>query len=450
MIDPLIAITALFGGGFAATAVGLVRQSQTKRTLTAKLGSRTRELADARQVIDDLDAESRHLAQARLPALVDAVARGHRGVQVPGLSLDQLTGTHLDGYHQAVMGLVEEAVSLTQERIGLAARSSVRDVMDETQTFLHRCQIKAMEEMDRYPTDTAFHQSLMDIDHLVTRGLHALQRTRILTGSWPGLQRADCTLREVIESARGRIDAYQRVDYIYELSTGEVWLEGCNVEPVTVALTELLSNATAYSEGQVSVAVQPSQTGYYIFVDDRGLSMNIYQRQEAARLLSQGTVIDFTTLPDTLQLGFPVIGRLAAEYGFSVDVSSPSPYGGVRAVLLVPRALLGRGPTEEEINAERESALHAITGPPISTQPQQAAPTAPGFGPAATVRHSPDVPDLPQRRRLSRRETPSPPPASEETPLDDPEAFSRGLADLGPAMRESEFPPPTEGEHRHG
>ncbi|MCX4826149.1 histidine kinase [Streptomyces sp. NBC_01142] len=431
MLDPFVTATALLSGGFAATSMGLIVQARSKRALTARIKPLEEQRDTALEYARAVEAESKHFAEVRMPALVDALARGHRGVPVPGLSQDRLSGSPIDYGHQVVMGLLQEALTIAREQIGLAARSSVRDIIDEAQTHLHRCQLNVVQEMDRYPEGTAYHQSLMGFDHLVTQALHMLQRTRILTGSWPGLQRADCTFGEVVESARGRINAYLRVNYTYEPGSGESWLEGRVVEPVTVTLTELLSNATSYSDGKVFVEVQAFQTGYCIVVDDGGLNMNAYQREEAARQLSQRTVLDVTALQDTRQLGFAVIGRLAGEYGFAADVTSTSPYGGVRAVLRIPRDLFGHGPTEEETEAERRAAASRAAGHATAAEPPTGSDHAdsPGERPGGTV--------LPQRRRRSPRPA-APIDTSTPAPADDPEAFSQGFAHLAETIRDSE------------
>jgi hypothetical protein len=441
MLDPSVTITAVLGCGFVAASTGLVVQTRSKRAQAAKAASLESQRDAAVAHASAVEAEVHHFAAVTMPALVDALARGHRGVPVPGLRHEFLAGTPVDRAHQAVRGMLQEALMLTREQIGLSARSSVRDIIDEGQTGLHRCQLTVVEEMDRYPEGTAYHQSLMGIDHLVTQALHTLQRTRILAGSWPGLQRADCTFREVVESARGRIDAYLRVSYNYDGGSGETWLEGRVVEPVTVALTELLSNATAYSDGKVFVEVQPYQTGYCIVVDDGGLSMNAYQREEAARQLSQRTMLDVTALQDTRQLGFAVIGRLAGEYGFAADVSSTSPYGGVRAVLRIPRDLFGYGPTEEEVEAERRAATSRITAPVVAAEPSgEGVPDgSPAAGPSGT--------GLPQRRRRAPR------PAVRTTagapaPGEDPDAFSQGFAHLAKTIHDSETDPNEGDQHR--
>lgn len=469
MIEPLVTTATLLGGGFAASAAGLVAQTRAKKAANARAGQledrlraaehsvtvrtgeleeraraaeraagvRTGELEErlreAQQHAAALSAEIEHLATVRLPALVDTQARGHRGITVPGLKDEALKGMPVDDHHQTVLDLCTEAIGLTRETIGLAARSSVRDLVDEAQTYLVRCQLAVIDEMNKVPEATAFQQGLMNIDHPLTRSVHTLQRLRILAGSWPGLQRADCTFAEIVESARGRIDPYLRVHYTHEPISGGVWVEGRVVEPVTIALTELLSNATSYSDGKVLVEVQQTQTGWVIVVDDSGLNMSPQQRSEAERLLSQQTVLDVTTVPDTLSLGFPVIGRLMAAYGFRVDVSSTSPYGGVRAVLHVPRELLGTGPTPEEQEAERREARAAMG---VSARTET---------PAAETR--PDSSrGLPQRRRRTPRTAdPAAGRAGGPAPQEDPEAFSEGFAGLAAAIRDGEDQHP-EGE----
>ncbi|MFI9772834.1 histidine kinase [Streptomyces sp. NPDC052415] len=429
MLDPQLT-TAIFGIGFAATSAGLFAQTRAKRLLASRCAGLERQHEADGTHMAALETEVRNFAQLTMPALVDVLARGHRGVPVPGLSQEQLAGTVVDHAHQAVRRLLQEALAVTREQIGRAARSSVRDMINEAQTGLHRCQMRVIEEMERHPNGTAYHQSLMNFDHQVTQSLHTLQRMRILTGSWPGLQRADCTICEVVESARGRISDYLRVSYTYEQRTGETYLEGRVVEPVTVALTELLSNATAFSDGKVFVEVQAFQTGFCIVVDDGGLNMNRFQREEASQLLGQREVLDVTTVQDTGQLGFAVIGRLAGEYGFSADVTSTSPYGGVRAVLRIPLELFGHGPTDEEIEADRHAADAGHTPLPVEAAAAAGATDATPMAATAPGR-------LPQRRRRSPVAT-APTRVSEPAPADDPEAFSAGIAQLGRTIHDTE------------
>ncbi|AQW48422.1 ATP-binding protein [Streptomyces violaceusniger] len=392
MIETHVLVEALLVGGLATTAVALIQERRTKGYLMRARGSTEREASRLRDLADQnwhmfaaAVSETRNLVEHRLPAVIDTEARGFPGVVVPTLVEPDLKGTSIESSHSAIQDLIREAVEATRTSIGRASRAGVRGVTDEAQTFLARLQMKIDEELDKYPQASSYHQSLTDIDHFATRALHMLQRLRILAGSWPGVQRANCTFREIIESARGRIDPYNRVFYTYLPQTAELFVEGRVVEPITVTLAELLSNATSYSSDRVTVYVQEVQAGYSIVVEDTGLGMNAFQRAAAERLFSNGAVLDTTNLGDEHQLGFAVVGRLANDYGFRVDVSAPSAGGGVKATLFVPRALIGDAPEEEfEVQSTSNSINEYLDRPS----------EAPGESPPAAT-----VSGLPKRQR---------------------------------------------------
>ncbi|WP_327188519.1 ATP-binding protein [Streptomyces xinghaiensis] len=471
MIESHLLPELFLGGGLAATLVALVLQTRgTHRLKQAKAAveeqsERARQRAELERYANRAaESEARHLVERRLPAVVDVEARGHPGVVVPGLLEPDLKGTPVDTAYSAAEDLVREAVAITRESIGRDARAGVRGIADEAQTYLVRLQMKIDEELDKYPSAGAYHQSLTDIDHFATRALHTLQRLRILAGSWPGVQRANCTFREIVESARGRIDAYDRVSFTYLPRTAELFVEGRVVEPVTVALTELLNNATSYSSDRVTVYVQEVQSGFSIVVEDTGLGMNVFQREEAERLLRRSTVMDVTNLRDERQLGFAIVGRLAGDYGFRADVGAPSAGGGVKAVILVPNALMGDAP--EDTGAVRigrdtpaagtavrpepavrpETAGHPRTGgaPPADEAP------APAPGPAG----SPGIPaepplstesGLPKRRRRGRTRTPESPSQEAASDTTDPDTLAAGFDQMRRALSAGYAAPDTGG-----
>src|SRR5262249_42711609 len=76
-----------------------------------------------------------------------------------------------------------------------------------------------------------------------------------------------------------------------------------------------------------------------IMVDDAGVGMTVEELQGAARLLAGDGSDDINRLGDPPQVGFAVIGVLAARYGFRVSVDTRSPYGGVRPVVVLPTQL---------------------------------------------------------------------------------------------------------------
>jgi len=101
-----------------------------------------------------------------------------------------------------------------------------------------------------------------------------------------------------------------------------------------------------------------------VIIDDAGVGMDAHSTERAAALLSGRHSVDVTRLDDPPQFGFAVIGVLAARYGFSVSADTRSPYGGVRAVVFLPSALLTHRDPAEEL-------------PPVTTPPARASARTP-------------------------------------------------------------------------
>jgi hypothetical protein len=139
------------------------------------------------------------------------------------------------------------------------------------------------------------------------------------------------------------------------------------VEPVALALAELLDNAASYSSPDtvVEINVRTVPKGVCIVVDDAGVGMNEEEKARAEKLLSSERASGVSGLGNPPQFGFAVIGVLCERFGFTVSVDSTSPYGGVRAVVLLPDELLTDMPAPKE-----------PTQPVASPEPQYTAHTA--------------------------------------------------------------------------
>jgi hypothetical protein len=166
---------------------------------------------------------------------------------------------------------------------------------------------------------------------------------------------------------------------------------------VVLAVAELLDNAARHSQPNTSVEVnfQPAHNGIAIVIDDAGVAMNPEELQRAARLLSGLESVDMNRIGDPPQIGFALIGVLAARYGFNVSVDTRSPYGGVRAVVFLPTSLLTR------IEA-KPRAVHPAPAEPAPAPSERVTRTARAEAPAAP---SSDIPaktagGLPKRRRV--------------------------------------------------
>ncbi|MEV0311252.1 hypothetical protein [Nonomuraea fuscirosea] len=398
-------------------------QQAERAALQKSLQEARRQAETNRQWYAAAIEESGHLLQ-RLQAVADEQARGYAGVSVPALLHPGFKDSLLAKHHQSAIDLLGETIRATRDDIDRSARTGVRGMADEVQMYLARLQMKIDEAFQDFPTQTPFHQTLVDLDALTTWSLHAVQRLRVLTGSWPGMQRADCTLREIVEGARGRISAYNRVDHTYLPDVGEQYVEGRVVEPITIALTELLSNAATYSSDRVSVYVTAVPAGLRIVVEDAGYGMNAFQLAEAERRLSARADLDVAGLADERKLGFAVIGRLAHDYGFRVDVSAPSGSGGVKAVCLIPSSVINPAPAGQRPAAGERRGDETPTAP----QPPALATAVPA--PAPVMATTPQ--GLPKRERRQEPATPRPAVATQEALTDtrSPEEAAAGLETL--------------------
>ncbi|WP_151772590.1 sensor histidine kinase [Streptomyces abyssomicinicus] len=439
----------------------------------------------AQQVISELEC----LVERRLPQVVQEL----EGVRVPataGLAHPAVfEGTEVAGYLSAAEGLVRGAGDVVRRGVEESARGALRGIAEEVQAALTHAQADIDDGLDDleltgggvYAGAKDLRSILTKVDHSVTMGVHSVQRLRILTDSWPGIQRASCTVAEIVESARGRIRHSNAVDYAYHVDTGEIVVDGLIVEPAIVALTELLANATAYSGGTVSVHVQRVSNGIRFSVEDQGLGMAPLQLEEAERSLAAGGAW-VTDLAEPGRLGFLVVGRLMSEYGLRAGLA-PSAAGGMRADLLVPDAHLHDEAPQEPAAAgnprrarEREApgptpvvpgpraAMAALSpaaadtwadnradtwggtwaGTPPPPTPARLAPArhagayqaqtprlpdpAQGNGQAAPT--APELPVLPKRQPRAPRRHAAPSPQA-PAPLPDPETFT---ADLGRVM----------------
>ncbi|MFD3327383.1 ATP-binding protein [Streptomyces sp. NPDC058701] len=223
-------------------------------------------------------------------------------------------------------------------------------------------------------------QDLLEIDHTNSQFGRRAQSIAVLCDGWLGRQREVASVYDVVRSAQGRIRHFRRVEILSQVDFG---ITNRAVEPVALALAELLDNATSYSSPDtvVEINIRTVPKGICIIVDDAGVSMNDEERAKAEKLLSSERVSGVSGLGSPPQFGFAVIGVLCERFGFEVSVDSNSPYGGVRAVLLLPHELLTAMPVKKA---------------PAPAVPASAAEPA---GPQSAMTTSSTVDGLPRRSR---------------------------------------------------
>lgn len=231
-----------------------------------------------------------------------------------------------------------------RERSDQSAKSTLRAMMRAVQSLANEQQL-AISTMQERHDDPDVLEGLLRIDHMNAQLGRRAQATAVLCGSWPGQQRTASSMTDVVRGATSRIRDYLRVNL--EGSVGGA-VTSRAVEPVVLTLAELLDNAARHSRPDTTVEVnfRTTHNGVAIMIDDAGVAMDAEELQRAAELLSGETSVDVHRLGDPPQIGFAVAGVLAARYGFRVSVDSRSPYGGVRAVVFLPSALLTTVPDD--------------------------------------------------------------------------------------------------------
>jgi signal transduction histidine kinase len=284
---------------------------------------------------------------ATMSALAEAVNR-LTGVRIPAA----LNGTSVRGVplesdahgHPEVTELCDRVSdSVTAGAAGLreqfdgqieSYRLAVVTLARRVQASAHRVQEQATRMANRHPGDSDVLESSMLVDHAAAQQARHAQSLAVLCGEWPGQQwPQSLALLDVVRAAAGRIVAYRRVTVSGE---PDVAARASAVEPLIHLIAELLANATQSSPPttQVMVTVRTVQRGAVIEIDDGGVGLEEHQLEQVRAVVSGRRLLGLGDLGEVPQTGMAVIGQYVRRHGFGVDLM-PSPYGGVRAIVLV-------------------------------------------------------------------------------------------------------------------
>lgn len=371
------AVTWRLAAGLLVALILLIRQWRAGR-------ERSRTLADLRAAVRARDEEARRLATVQLPALA------HAAVAHPANGDPLLTGSEYERNLRAVVEQFRSAVALAEARADQNAKAALKGAMRALQGLANEQQV-AISEMQERHDQPAVLRDLLEIDHANSQFGRRAQAIAVLCGSWPGRQRTASSLSDVVRGAKSRVRDYKRVEVRTQI---ELAVVSRAVEPVVLAVAELLDNAARHSQPNTTVEVnlQPAHNGACIVIDDAGVGMDPREAQLAGQLLTGQRSVDVTRLGDPPQFGFAVIGVLAARYGFSVSVDTRSPYGGVRAVLFLPTVLLTQLAPEPPAAPRTAAPLPRRGAAPV---PPAAAPDAPAAPPAQVTPTAPATPPAP-------------------------------------------------------
>ena len=387
----LLFISVALAAALAVAGNKLVRQRRAARDDAAHI-------KNLRAAIEMRDAELTHLVATQLPALVQGLWQGQE-TEVPGPLYPQLQGTAFPKAQETILGLFRDVTLRASERAEDAARAAVSAVTRSMSPLLNDM-TRAVDVLVEQHADPAVLAHANDIDHAKSQLARRVQVIGVLTQAWPGRQRRNSPLLSVVRGGVSRIRDYGRIKITGEPSYK---LISRVVEPVVLAIAELLDNAARHSAptSDVQVWFVEAHNGVTVMIDDAGVGLKPEDGEAAARLLSGREPVRLTRMGTRPRFGFPAIGALAQRYGFVVSVEQSSIYGGVRAGLFLPSALLA-APEEEYVPGARSSQSQRTPEPPAVTTPDAAVPDATAAkAPApdpAPVRAQADG-ELPQRVR---------------------------------------------------
>ncbi|MBD0421842.1 sensor histidine kinase [Streptomyces sp. TRM S81-3] len=275
-----------------------------------------------------------------------------------------------------------KSVQAAQERAEDETKTVLKSAMRTLQGLAAEQQLVLSRLQSKYG-DSAILQDLLEIDHTNSQFGRRAQSIAVLCDGWLGGRRDTASVYDVVRSAQGRIRHFRRVEILSQVDFG---ITSRAVEPVALALAELLDNATSYSSPDtvVEINIRTVPKGICVVVDDAGVGMSDEERARAEKLLSSERASGVAGLGNPPQFGFAVIGVLCERFGFEVSVDSSSPYGGVRAVVLLPHELLTAMP-------EKKAPAPAVRA--------AAVPVTDGGPEAAALAAAPTADGLPRRRR---------------------------------------------------
>lgn len=284
---------------------------------------------------------------------------------------------------QTVLTIVDR-----EEALRDSSQRSFVNIARRVQAIVHQ-QNKELREMEEdHGRNPEVFDDLLRIDHGTALIGRLADSIAVLGGSRPGrVWPRPVPLYSVLRGAMSRILEYRRIELD---SIAKVNVNGVSVEPVIHACAELLDNATRYSppHTKVHVTAVEVQTGIAIEIEDGGISLGEENRAKIEDMLAKAQQgLDIQDMSGSPRLGLAVVGRLSTMYNMQISLR-PSAYGGVRAVVVVPRDML----TDEPAPAS-----------PTASAPPPYRPWTPAVSKAPTAR--PSVAARPQDRgsRAPRR-----------------------------------------------
>jgi signal transduction histidine kinase len=313
VVTPVVCLVLLWGVLAATAITGTLTRLRWLATLSATQQARI---------------ESAAVAGAGLIVVIVAILLMSLFSRLLAREIFDLTGVLEETNHSAA------SAASAESRLRHGLRGILVSLAKRNQALLHR-QLRVIDDLEQQAASPAALADLFTLDHLTTRMRRNAENLTILSGevpsrSWSG----PVPVIDVIRAAAAEVEDYTRVTLI---SDSTECVAASAVTDMIHLLAELIENATLCSPSSTRVEIRAGRVanGFAIEIEDRGLGMPAEQLKAINAQLADPPDFD---LADPDRLGLFVAGKLAARHGAHVSLS-PSPYLGIRAVVVLPDAI---------------------------------------------------------------------------------------------------------------
>jgi signal transduction histidine kinase len=222
------------------------------------------------------------------------------------------------------------------------------------QSLLYR-QLRVINQLEDQEEDPDALANLFHLDHLATRIRRNAESLLVLSGEQPPRVWAKpVPLVDVVRAAIAETDDLERVTFTVDRFAA---VSGQAVADLTHMLAELVENAVRFSPPDTSVSVRTrprvqETRGWVLTVEDWGVGLPADDLASANELLAAPKEVDLSV---SQRLGLHVIARLAQRHGVGVSLS-PTPGGGITAIVVLPAELFSDNVAEPVAAAHRTAA----------------------------------------------------------------------------------------------
>ncbi|WP_234359226.1 nitrate- and nitrite sensing domain-containing protein [Plantactinospora sp. BC1] len=332
--------------------------------------------------LSNLGEDAATMVDQRLPAMMERLRRHEKVDPEAELSFRDYGSDEIGQMAEVINRSLRAAAAAAIDEATTRAASTamLMGVARRPQRPLQRG-LKVIEGVQHRVGDEKLLSELFDINHQLTQARRFLENLLILAGGQIGRRfQSPVPVRRVLLAAFAEAQHYQRITL---RGAPDVAIVGQAVAGTIHLLSELLDNALAFSPPGTTVWVTANEVanGVAVEVEDSGVGMRPDALERANELLRTAPTPDVTALKDGAQIGLHVVTELAKRHGIQVTLR-PSAYGGLLAVVLLPKRVIAVGDAADRPEPTGQSPVPAGPAAPkpekgARREPRPAASSAP-------------------------------------------------------------------------